>query len=501
MTTVGRLFSLLAGHRRWMAIGAALGFLAVGSNVALMAMSAYLISKAALVTNVAEVALAITAVRVLAIARATFRYLERYVTHRATFAILADLRVWFFASIEPLAPANLARHRSGDLLGRIVADIETLEDFYVRVLMPPVVAVLVAASCRPAARDLRPDPRAGVARVPGADRDRAAARRPMALAATRGCAHLVTRCADGDGRRRARWHRRPDRARSGGGTPRPGPRARACDGSCDGRPRGGPRRDRGPHRDGREPGRGRDPGHRRRPRRGRAAGWRVSRGPAARDAGQLRGGRAARPGIRAPRCRTGRGATAVRPDRRRARRHPCGRRWRPVGSGAGRIRDRGPGRPFSVRRRCAAGPRRGGPVDPGRLEPRDPGAERCRQVDSREPPAPVLGLRRRGDPDRRSRRARAAGRRGPSDDRGRAAGHPPVQRHDPGQPRGRRCGGDRRTDRRGVPGRADPRRHRGTPGRIRDASRRERPAPVGWRAPAARHRQGRHQGRPDPHPR
>ena len=143
MTTFRRLLRLTAGQRRWIAIGAALGFLAVGANVALMAMSAYLISRAAIVSNVAEVALVITAVRVLAIGRAAFRYLERYVTHRATFAILADLRVWFFASIEPLAPARLATRRSGDLLARIVADIETLEDFFVRVVIPPVVAALV----------------------------------------------------------------------------------------------------------------------------------------------------------------------------------------------------------------------------------------------------------------------------------------------------------------------------------------------------------------------
>jgi ATP-binding cassette, subfamily C, bacterial CydC len=145
MTVFRRLFSLMAARRRWIAIGALLGFLAVGSNVALMTLSAYLISKAALITNVAEVALVITSVRVLAIARAAFRYLERYVTHRATFEILADLRVWFFASIEPLAPAGLTDRRSGDLLARIVADIETLEDFYVRVIVPPVVAALVTA--------------------------------------------------------------------------------------------------------------------------------------------------------------------------------------------------------------------------------------------------------------------------------------------------------------------------------------------------------------------
>jgi thiol reductant ABC exporter CydC subunit len=145
VTIFRRLFGLMAARRRWIAIGALLGFLAVGSNVALMAMSAYLISKAALVSNVADIALAITGVRVLAIARAAFRYLERYVTHRATFEILADLRVWFFASIEPLAPARLTDRRSGDLLARIVADIETLEDFYIRVIIPPVVAAAVTA--------------------------------------------------------------------------------------------------------------------------------------------------------------------------------------------------------------------------------------------------------------------------------------------------------------------------------------------------------------------
>ena len=158
MTTFARLVSLMAAHRRWVAIGALLGFVAVASNVALMAMSAYLISKATLVSNVAEVALAITAVRVLAISRAAFRYLERYVTHRAAFAILADLRAWFYASIEPLAPARLAGRRSGDLLARIVADIETLEDFYVRILVPPVVAVGVGNSvprtCSPWRRTL-----------------------------------------------------------------------------------------------------------------------------------------------------------------------------------------------------------------------------------------------------------------------------------------------------------------------------------------------------------
>ena len=73
MSTVRRELGLMTGYRWWIAVGAVLGFAAIGSSVGLMAMSAYLISKAALVTNVADVALAITAVRVLAISRAVLR--------------------------------------------------------------------------------------------------------------------------------------------------------------------------------------------------------------------------------------------------------------------------------------------------------------------------------------------------------------------------------------------------------------------------------------------
>src|SRR5690242_8855749 len=133
MAVVVRLVKLMAPFRGWIALSILLSFATVGSGVGLMAMSAYLISRSALVTSVAELSLTITAVRTFAISRAALRYLERYVTHRVTFRILTRLRVWFYASIEPLAPARLQQYRSGDLLARIMADIETLESFYVRV--------------------------------------------------------------------------------------------------------------------------------------------------------------------------------------------------------------------------------------------------------------------------------------------------------------------------------------------------------------------------------
>lgn len=143
MSTFMRLLKLIAPFKKWVAGAVLLNFLTIGSSVGLMAMSAYLISKAALVTNVADLALAITSVRLFAILRAVFRYLERYFSHTATFRILTHLRVWFYSAIEPLAPARLMPYRSGDLLTRSLADIETLENFYIRVVVPPLAAACV----------------------------------------------------------------------------------------------------------------------------------------------------------------------------------------------------------------------------------------------------------------------------------------------------------------------------------------------------------------------
>ncbi|CAG0927399.1 putative ABC transporter ATP-binding/permease protein [Thermoflexales bacterium] len=143
MSTLARLLKLIAPFKWWVTLAVWLNFLAIGASVGLMALSAYLISKAALMVNVSELALAITSVRLFATLRAILRYLERYFSHTATFRILTHLRVWFYRAIEPLAPARLMQYRSGDLLTRSVADIETLENFYIRVIVPPIAAALV----------------------------------------------------------------------------------------------------------------------------------------------------------------------------------------------------------------------------------------------------------------------------------------------------------------------------------------------------------------------
>jgi ATP-binding cassette subfamily C protein CydC len=143
MSAFMRLLKLIGPFRWWIALAVLLTFAVAGASVGLMATSAYLISKAAISASVADLSVALVFVRGFAVGRAALRYAERVVTHAATFRILTRLRVWFYAAIEPLAPARLQQVRSGDLLARISADIETLDNFYVRVVVPPLAAALV----------------------------------------------------------------------------------------------------------------------------------------------------------------------------------------------------------------------------------------------------------------------------------------------------------------------------------------------------------------------
>ena len=144
MHTLGRLLKLAAPFGRWMALAVLLGFATIGSSVGLLATSAYLISRAALQPSIADLQVAIVGVRFFGISRGVFRYLERLVSHEVTFRLLSRLRVWFYRALEPLAPARLMHYQSGDLLARIVADIGTLENLYLRVIAPPAIALLVA---------------------------------------------------------------------------------------------------------------------------------------------------------------------------------------------------------------------------------------------------------------------------------------------------------------------------------------------------------------------
>ncbi|UKF79154.1 thiol reductant ABC exporter subunit CydC [Clavibacter californiensis] len=115
---------------------------AVGS-VALLATSAWLITRASEQPPILFLGMAIVGVRAFALGRAAFRYLERITSHDAAFRALATLRVGVFERLLPFAPAGLRDTRRGDLLTRLVGDVDRLQDLPLRVVQPLAVSVLV----------------------------------------------------------------------------------------------------------------------------------------------------------------------------------------------------------------------------------------------------------------------------------------------------------------------------------------------------------------------
>jgi thiol reductant ABC exporter CydC subunit len=138
-----RLLQFLRGNWHRVALSVLIGSITIGSSIALMGTSAWLISTAAIATSVADLGVAVVGTRLFGITRGIFRYLERLVSHDVTFRLLSRFRVWFYEKLEPLAPSRLMEFHAGDLLARIIGDVETLENFYVRVTSPPLTAAIV----------------------------------------------------------------------------------------------------------------------------------------------------------------------------------------------------------------------------------------------------------------------------------------------------------------------------------------------------------------------
>ncbi|MGI5138633.1 thiol reductant ABC exporter subunit CydD [Streptomyces sp. CA-106110] len=136
----------MAGPRRGrLALALLLGSLALGSAVGLMATSGWLISRASQQPPVLYLMVAVTATRTFGIGRAVFRYAERLVSHDAVLRMLADTRVAVYRRLERLAPAGLRTTRRGDLLSRLVADVDALQDYWLRWLLPAGAAFVVSA--------------------------------------------------------------------------------------------------------------------------------------------------------------------------------------------------------------------------------------------------------------------------------------------------------------------------------------------------------------------
>jgi ATP-binding cassette subfamily C protein CydC len=135
-----RLAGFLKPHIPRVMLAILLGVATVTSNVGLLATAAYVISASALVAFLGSLVIPIYLVRLFGVSRAGARYAERLISHNLTFKLLADIRTWFYTRLEPLAPARLLRHRTGDLLSRIVGDVEELQNVYLRIIAPVAVA-------------------------------------------------------------------------------------------------------------------------------------------------------------------------------------------------------------------------------------------------------------------------------------------------------------------------------------------------------------------------
>jgi ATP-binding cassette, subfamily C, bacterial CydC len=143
--TLRALLRLAPVPRRRLAGAAVLGALTVLFGVGLMATSGYLISRAAERPEILSLMVTIVAVQFFGVGRPVLRYLERLASHDIALRVLGRLRAGFYAQIEPLAPAELEAYRQGDLLSRMVADVDALQNLYLRGLEPPLVAVLAGA--------------------------------------------------------------------------------------------------------------------------------------------------------------------------------------------------------------------------------------------------------------------------------------------------------------------------------------------------------------------
>jgi len=129
-----------------LALATLLGAGAVAAAIGLIATSAWLISRSAQRPQESAVAIAIVGVQFFALSRGLCRYAERVIGHDAAFGVLSDLRVSVYERLERLAPLGLPVFGSGDLLARLIGDIDSLQDLLLRVVPPFAIALLVGVA-------------------------------------------------------------------------------------------------------------------------------------------------------------------------------------------------------------------------------------------------------------------------------------------------------------------------------------------------------------------
>ncbi|KAA2211908.1 thiol reductant ABC exporter subunit CydC [Pseudoroseomonas oryzae] len=139
-----RVLSLWRSRRGWLLGGVVIAALAALAGVAMLALAGRGVSEGLRHSALTAGAVgSLLLLRPLILLRPVARYLERLATHSATFRALADTRLWFFRRLAERLPAGLGLRGAGDLLGRIVTDVEALDGLYLRALVPGAAAVAV----------------------------------------------------------------------------------------------------------------------------------------------------------------------------------------------------------------------------------------------------------------------------------------------------------------------------------------------------------------------
>jgi thiol reductant ABC exporter CydC subunit len=140
-----RLLRLARPMRRELLFAVLAGAVGCGCGVALLATSGFLLARASQHPNIVAISIAVVLVRALSVGRGLLRYLERLFSHDVAFRVLADVRVAIYRRLERLAPAGVTAFRSGDLLTRLISDVDATQDLFIRGIAPPLTAALVGA--------------------------------------------------------------------------------------------------------------------------------------------------------------------------------------------------------------------------------------------------------------------------------------------------------------------------------------------------------------------
>jgi ATP-binding cassette, subfamily C, bacterial CydC len=141
-----RLLAMARPLRGRLLGAAAAGAAATGCGTALLALSGFLLARASQHPPILAISVAVVAVRALSVGRGVSRYLERLASHDVAFRVLGQVRLAIWRRLEALAPGGVAVFRSGDLLTRLVSDVDATQDLFIRGVTPLLAAALVGGA-------------------------------------------------------------------------------------------------------------------------------------------------------------------------------------------------------------------------------------------------------------------------------------------------------------------------------------------------------------------